>query len=495
MRQIKRNKGSSTLEILIAFTVLILCISAVISVIFGNQSVTVDSQTNNEALYRAQKVLEEARARSRSDFALVTPFSATEKIGPINYSKLLEVRQIDYWTIQATSTITWNTNGKNQGISLSTLFTNPYTSGGGTCSAILSGDWKNPSVTSYEFGKDLLGDPSSGFPITAIDVYKNRLYVSVNNSNGNNFPDFFVFDISDPLIPSLITSMDNDITTKLGLNAIVATDKYAFVANSKQSDFSSCSSPSCGQLQVIDLTVTPPSPVKTFKIPGVTGKNGQAIGTSMALKNSMLYFGLAKTQSGPEFNVIDVSNPINPVYKGGYSVGNAVNAIYVRGNYAYIATPNAENMTIIDVSNPANPFRAGGFTPPGGNNGESVTVIGGKTYLGRTFGSNEFYILNTANPGFVSVIAAKDTGGGNDTSINSIFVRDYLAFFITNAQFQVWNIADPSNIYPWTPSQVTTEFKDLPGGKGTAMDCQGNYIYVGSLPANDKGFISIITAN
>lgn len=40
----KFNRGFATLEILIAFAVLILCIGAVIMVSFGNQSIAVDSQ-------------------------------------------------------------------------------------------------------------------------------------------------------------------------------------------------------------------------------------------------------------------------------------------------------------------------------------------------------------------------------------------------------------------------------------------------------------------
>lgn len=46
-----KQRGMATLEILIAFAVLILCMGAVILVMFGNQSVSVDSQLNNEAIY------------------------------------------------------------------------------------------------------------------------------------------------------------------------------------------------------------------------------------------------------------------------------------------------------------------------------------------------------------------------------------------------------------------------------------------------------------
>ncbi len=488
--------GFATLEILIAFAIIILCLGAVIMVTFSNQSLTIDTQISNEAHTKAQKALEDARANSRFDFDLVNSSSTTETSGSLTYTKTLDVTQTDYFTKKVISTVTWQTAGRTLSTVLTTLLTNPdAVDGGSTCSSVLSGNWKNPSITSYEFGKDLLGDPSSGFPITAVDVYKGKLFVSVNNSNGNNNPTFFVFSLANPVLPLFVTSIDTDPSVKTGLNAMRATDSYVYAANAKQSNFSSCSSGSCGQLQVISVSGGTPSVVSTFKIPGVTGTAGQAIGTSIFYKDNYVYLGLAKSASGPEFNIIDVTNPAAPVYKGGYSVGNAVNSIVVKGNYAYIATPNSENMTILDISNPSSPFRVGGYSPSGGSNGLSVSVLGNTVYLGRAFGTNEFYMLNASTPSSVSVTASKDIGTGNTTSINSISVRDYLAFVITNDKFEVWNISNTANIYPWTTNSLVSEFQSLPGGKGTAMDCEGNYMYVGSLPSNDKGYISVITSS
>jgi len=492
----KYDKGFSTLEILIAFAVIILCMGAVVIVTFGNQSISVDSQNNSEAIGKAQKVLEDARATSRFDFNLVNPKTETELSGSLSFLKKLEVRQVDLFTKQATSTISWQSGGRTLSVFFTTLFTNPDSvNGGGTCSSVLTGNWKVPQITTYEFGKDLLGDPSSGFPLTAIDVYAGKLFVSVNNGNGNNDPTFFIFGLGNPTVPNLITSMDNNPSVRPGLNSIHATNDYVYGANARRSDFSTCTAGVCGQLQIIDISVIPPVVVSTFKIPGVTGDGGQAIGESIFYKDGFVYLGLAKTDSGPEFNIIDVTTPGSPVYKGGYSVGNGVNDIIVRGDYAYIASPNTENMTILNISDPTNPWRVGGYSPAGGSNGKSLGIVGNTLYLGRTFGSNEFYILNITEPTTVSEITHKDIGTGNKTTINSLSTRDYLAFMITDEKFEVWNIADTANIYPWTPGGLVSEFQDLPGGEGTAMDCEGNYMYVGSLPSSDKGFISIITSS
>ncbi len=497
----KKNKGVATLEILIAFALIILCMGAVIMVVFGNQSVVIDTELNNEAIYKSKKMLEDLRAVSRLDFNLVNPYTSSEVSGPITLAKKAEVRQVDYFTKQATTTVSWTTKGKTYSVFQTTLLTSLDVAGGGTCSSILTGDWKTPSVTTYEFGKDLLGDPSSGFPITAIDVYKGKLFVSVNNSNGNNMPTLFIFSLTNPSVPTLLTSVDNDPTIKLGLNAIANSDTHAFGASAKQSNFATCAVNTCGQLQIFNTGVTPPTVVKTFKMPGVTGTAGQAIGQALAYRKDSatgkeyIYLGLTKTLSGPEFNILDVTDKSNPIYMGGYPVGYGINSLFIKDNYAYIATPNPENMTVLDISNPSSPTRVGGYSPGGGSNGESVYVVGTRVYLGRTFGTNEFNILDATNPSTPTVVANKDIGTGNTTSINSVFVRDYLAFMITNDKFEVWDISNTANIVPWTPNALVSEFQDLPGGKGTAMDCEKNNIYVGSLPTNDKGFISIITAN
>lgn len=491
----KYDEGFSTLEILISFAVLILCMSAVVMLVFSGQFTTIDSEINNEAISKAQALIEKARVDSKDDFDLVNSSVTTETSGPITFTKKLDVSQYDFFTKKVTSTVSFQSAGRDLSTVFTTLITNPNMNGGGTCSSVLSGDWKNPQITTYEFGKDLIGDSSSGFPITAVDIYKGNLFVSVNNSNGNNEPTFFKFSLSDPLLPVLVSSVDNDSTVKSGINDLIVTDSYAYVASAKQSNFLTCAMDTCGQLQIIDISSSTPLVIKTFKIPGVTGTSGKSIGESIFYKNNYVYLGLAKTLTGPEFNIIDVSDPSNPVYKGGYHVGNGINDIFVKGDYAYIASPNSENITILDISDPENPTRVGGYSPAGGSNGKSVAVVGDKVYLGRTYGTNEFYVLDVADPSGVLALSSKDIGTGNNTTINSLSVRDYLVFMITDEKFEVWNISDLNNIYPWTQNQTASEFESLPGGEGTAMDCEGNYIYTGSLPSSDKGFISIITSS
>src|SRR3989344_8398541 len=67
-RRLNNHKGFSTIEILIALALSALTVTAVTSVVFGSQSVAVDSQTNTEALHKAQENLENALATSRENY-------------------------------------------------------------------------------------------------------------------------------------------------------------------------------------------------------------------------------------------------------------------------------------------------------------------------------------------------------------------------------------------------------------------------------------------
>src|SRR3989338_2305791 len=67
----RNQKGFSTLEILLAFFVLSLTVGAIISLVFGGQSVAVDSQTYSEAAHKGQAMLEDARATAKGNFNLV----------------------------------------------------------------------------------------------------------------------------------------------------------------------------------------------------------------------------------------------------------------------------------------------------------------------------------------------------------------------------------------------------------------------------------------
>jgi len=650
-KKLEMDAGFSTLEILIAMTILVLAISAVILVSFGSQSMLVDGQTNGEAIGKAEKLLETAQANARKDFKLINPLaSTTDGI----YTKALYASSTDFFTKNVTALITWQVeHGRKQGVSLSTLVTNFENAiGGDTCDSIISGNWTNPQVkNSITNFAQIVGDSAGTYTVTGLDVYQRKLFVTVNNpslssgllnpsagtdsnavgtiawSNPSNIKasdnvratanlsgtsithyikasgfgftippgatilgikvgversrtggstgevkdsqvkiirgdaslgsvnkantstnwqttdtsasyggvsdlwgenwspadinsvnfgvalvvtgssgstnrvanvdnivitvtyikEFYVLNVTNPNSPTLIAGLGSNSGIATGFNAVATDGRYAYIATN--------AGPASGQLQIIDASSTSPLLVSTFKMPWVTGTGSQAIGQSILYKDGFVYLGLAKTLSGPEFNIIDVHTPANPVWLGGYAVGNGINSLFVRGKYIYLATPNAQELTILDITDPTHPLAVGGYDAPGSvGNGKSLSLVGDTLYLGRTVTASnpELYILNDTNPG--ATLPAPLGTREISSSVNSLIVRDYLAFLTTtNSQFQILNIASTTNI-----TQYATPLILPNAGVGGAMDCEGNYMYVSSVPTfgafANKGFLSIITA-
>ena len=431
------------------------------------------------------------------------------------YQSRLLVSQIDLFTKQITGLITWKTTGgRDQTTKLTTLITNPEAiNGGDTCSSVLEGDWKNPQISNPFY----VGNPIGGNPITSINVFEGKIYITTDNSDGQ-YNDFYIYDISaDPKNPAIVNGPDGiDVNGKknAGLSSVAIsgnnTNKYAYVANAYGADFSKCNeSPNCSQMRIIDVT-NPASLIlgRSYKLPSdVTGSGGQAVGNSIFYQNEYIYLGLTKTGSGPEFNIIDVHDPANPLRVGSYSVGRGINTIKVKNNYAYLTTDNNdEELIVLDVSNPtiptlveiynALPDQIGGY-------GSDLYLIGNRIYLGRTYIRNapEFLILDNTNPNAIpqSPLGSVDIGSStNPQSLYGIVARDYLAFLTTgnksagSGYFQVWNISNlgsMSLLKSFDLSSVTGS-----GSVGSTSDCEGNYIYVGSYRKdNNKGMIFAVS--
>lgn len=650
-KKFQTNAGFSTLEILIAMTILVLAISAVILVSFGSQSILIDGQTNAEAIGKAEKLLEIAQANARKDFKMVNPVgTTTDGI----YQEAVYASSTDFFTKNVTALVTWQVeHNRKQSISLSSIVTNFENAvGGDTCDSILSGNWTNPQVKNATTNfAQIVGDSSGTYTVTDLDVYQRKLFVSVNNpsltsgpqnpstgadsnalgtitwSNPSNIKvsdnaratanlnafntthyikatgfgftipagatilgikvdiersraggtsgevrdsqvkiihgdtslgttnkadivtnwptsdavasygntsdlwgdnwspadvnsanfgvalsvtgssastnrtanvdvvqitityikEFYILNVSNPTNPTLITGLGSNSGIATGFNAVATDGRYAYVATN--------AGPASGQLQIIDTSPAFPLLISTFKIPGVTGTGSQAVGQSIFYKDGFVYLGLTKTLSGPEFNIIDVHTPAVPVWLGGYAVGNYVNSIFTKGKYAYLATPNAQELITLDIGDPIHPTAVGGYDAPDSvGNGKSISLVGDTLYLGRTVTASnpELYILNNTTPSAMlpTPLGTKEIS----SSVNSLIVRDYLAFLTTtNSQFQIWNVASTTNIL-----QFATPLTLPNSGVGGAMDCEGNFLYVTSVPSSgtfaNKGFLSIITA-
>lgn len=466
----KNTDGNSTLEILIAFGILVLSLSAIIVVIFGNQSVSVDSETNNEAIYKTKKILESARAQSRQDFDFLSSTSTTDVSGNITYIQNLTVTDLSPCQKQATTTTAWIIGGtKPQKIELGTYLANPLAALalGGDCSSMPpSSNWDNPTTA---ISKSLGGQGA-----TDIDVKNNMIYLT-SDPSATSKEDLYIYEFN----PTAITLTERGkINVSGGLNAVDTINNYAFTLNSETTR----------HLMVFDVS-DPASPllISSSTLPYMT----TGIGRSIYYYNNFLYIGTqylacpsCPPQQNNEFHVYDVSNPSGPIWRGSFNVNHNINDIVVRGNYAYLATSDdSGELHIYNISDPSNITFVSSFNTPGNEDGQSLYILGNKLYLGRDrtpSSRRDFYIFNITNPSNITELGSKNLGLNPGTSVVGLIVRGSLAFVgLDNPTFglKILNISNPLNIVDHSVC-TTLNFSE----NTTALDMEGDYLF----SANDS---------
>lgn len=510
-RASKQNSGFSTIELLVAMTILILCLTAVLLVSSGNSSLLLDSQLSREAISIAQKELEIAQSLARKDFQLVNPTSSDVTLGRKEYGVQTTIQNQNFNLEKVVKTEVKYSGqfGRNQTTELYSLVTNfNNAKATNTCNSNLQPDadaWKTPHTlnTSTDFAT-LVGLGGGTFPITDLDAYRGKLYVTTNNS-ATNQATFFSFDLADPKNPSLQNQLDNDPTNKAGLNALAVDEGFAYVANA--------SSPAVlGQLQIINLNSF--TVIRSIKAAGVSGITGaQGLGNSITYKDGYVYLGLKSTGGhGPEFHIFDVHTASNPVETGSWTVGNDINAIEVKGKYAYLATPNSQELLVLDVSDPTN-IKTGspayGFDATGSGNGKSIQVVGNTVYLGRTAPSSgpKFYVLDASDPTKLSLNNPNPKTLDPTSSVDGFQFRSGLGiesasgktipyglgFLLTRSALEIYNLDD---LMPWSPNKNVSEFLNLPASESAVfepvMDCENNYFYLGVSNSSNKGSLYVV---
>jgi hypothetical protein len=172
--------------------------------------------------------------------------------------------------------------------------------------------------------------------------------------------------------------------------------------------------------------------------------------------------------------IIDISDPSNPVFVGDYSwdYPSCATSIFVEDNYAYVADGSTADLYIVDVSNPESPIPIGYFDFPWTQMvGWKVIVSGSYAYyrIASVYGGNDMIIVIDAsdptNPIQLTYISTY-------YSTNNFFVAgDYL--YVPCAGEGVLRIFDISQ--PSSPEVVSV----YPGERLTVgVFVQDDYAYV-----------------
>jgi len=481
VRPLSEGAGFSTLELLVAFAVLTLSITSVILVVFGNQSMSVDTELAQRALYLAEKNLEEAGASTLEDFDAISSDLTAVAFNSV-YDTRVTVTDISECAKRITSESFWDRGFRSLDTGLTSIFISTEESGAleGDCvTSEITDEWDNPSVFVDE---NITGQSDT----TSIDAVDDVIYLTTD-PNAAAKDDFFVYDFdeSGPTLTQLGT-LNTDSTLSVGLYDVVVasssqTEIYAFVASASTT----------AQLGVIDVSdPTNPTLLHQVGLPFVSPGGSYPEGRTVYYYDKRVYVGTKETD-GPEFHVFDVSGlPLTPpAHLGSIELTHNVNDIMVRGDYAYLATSdNNHEIMVIDISNPATMVHPDtsdlGFDADGNDDGTAVFSTGSTVYLGRSYtssGSNDNFIIldgpdvrddTSTTDGQLGV---KDVGLQNNSYTTGIVIRGKLAFLGLDdptSGLIIYNITDPTDIE--LPA-ACSDFNFSENSVGLTMD--GRYVF------------------
>ncbi len=476
------QKGQSFIELLVAMGIFVLTSTAAILLFFGGQSLSIDSINAQSALDYASEGMEAVRSiKEQGDLGwtqltdgehgLVYSAGQWQLSGTQDtedkFTRTVTVTTLSADTKEITTEIDWQTDPlRPQQIQLVMKLTNweivqeededyggdPPSGGSGT-----SGDWKYP-VT---FGTI---DVGAGGQATDLDVVDKIIYLTSDASDSSK-NDFFIFDATDPSHPSAVGWAN----TGSGLNAVDVAGDYAYAANES----------STGQLQVIAISGSVvPQLRSTFRLQSTSPSCSSSVeGNTVFYYDQKVYVG-TNGNSGKEFFIVDVSDPLNPAMVGCKEIGADVNAIYVKDDIAYLATSkSSQELIVLDASNPLSITTLDSFDAV--FTGKSLFLVGTKLYIGTEGG---FRVLDVSDPSDIKSLGYQLLYN----SVNDLRVRDNLAFLATsdsNKEFQVWDVSSTTAMTLWS----TYNFPQM----GTGIDYENNLIYM-SVRSNDA--LRIITS-
>lgn len=480
----KKERGIGVIEMIISLMVITSAFTAVILIVFGNQSLKLDNEVNNDALYRASQIIEKSKVLAAGQFSSVVASSSTENI----FSKNLAVLDISPCRKDITSSINWSVQvNRSQNVFLTTSLVSQEEAEalGEDCELTPpSQNWEIdcPPQHGFDF-------TPGGLAATGLDLLRrgNNKYAILTSGKGSvDKHDFWIVDVTTKTSINLVSS----INTGPDANDVDAFGNYAFVANNNTT----------GQLIVIDISnLSSPATISYKNLPGVNPAGSWPQAREVFYYNDRVYVGTRET-AGPEFHIFDVSNPSNPVHLGSREINHTIHNIIVRGDYAYLATSADQNeLIILNVSNPASiqPAFPGvgnpepmGFNAPGSQDGKSIYLLGDKLYLGRDRGTGanyDFLVLDIKNPNSVSQLGAVLLNLNPNTAAQGSIVSAGLAFIVTSDQnkgFQLWNVANPASMSEIDSCNYSEKVVDI--------DFDGQHHYVANESNNGLRIISSV---
>lgn len=218
-------------------------------------------------------------------------------------------------------------------------------------------------------------------------------------------------------------------------------------------------------IKVIDKTDSPevvgtsaPFTIVNIGLEASYDIDGLTDATDVFLLDSFAYVTTQNTRDkSPELYIFDVATPSKPALRGFVNIGHEVNRVYVRGDYAFLATnSNAGELIVVDIKNKAAPTILGQYNIPGEGNALSIAGDSTKIYVGTTKRDGaEFYALSISNPAAPVLLGSYEVGADvNGIALKKVLGRAgvsnvkyvYLATSHASKELLALNLSDPGAI-------------------------------------------------
>lgn len=377
------SKGFSTIEVLLASSILILIVTAFMGAyIYGSESTAIAGQ-RGRAAFLAEEGLEASRNIRDVLFNNLSPgtkglaissnkwvFSGSSDITDI-FTRAIQISPVGTNRNMVTSTVTWQQNPQRTGsASLVTYLTN----------------WRrnNGSVvpTTPETTFNLPGSASG----TEIALYKTGGSTFVIEGRiSSSDKELYVIDVTTPGSPSVTGTLE----IGSNVNDLVVVGSYVYLATTDNSN----------ELQVVNLAA-PATPA----LAGSLDLAGNADGQTIAASGNNLYIGRAGSTE-PEIDSVSIATPASPSLLSTLEVGDSVWKITLAQSnvYLYASTGNnSSEFIVVNVSSPSSISQSGLIDLSGTSDATAIQAFGNYAALGRDNG--DLYTFDVTTPSSPSVL-------------------------------------------------------------------------------------------
>ncbi|MEK7105241.1 MAG: prepilin-type N-terminal cleavage/methylation domain-containing protein, partial [Patescibacteria group bacterium] len=227
------------------------------------------------------------------------------------------------------------------------------------------------------------------------------------------------------------------------------------------------------------LATTPPIAWYCAEVEGGIDDTGNAAAVDVVVNGNFAYYVTNVDSAGPEFLVVNVSDPASPATVGSLELGASATSVSISGQFVYVTTDsNSAELMVVNVTTPTAPTLAGTLNLAGNVDALDIYATGSRAYLTRSVVASgpEFFILNISAPTTPFTISSLDLGATS----RGVHLSGGFALVVTDdaaAEFRVIDLAVEA-----TPSVVRSV--NLAGSAaGMELDVNGSYAYV--VTAND----------